>query len=78
MMVELVFWNAFQTPMAVPSMASFPTSTGMAQRKVMALDERAKEESKIGARGWTFVNPMSTKTTMYSRPVQETVGELLL
>jgi len=64
MITELAFWNDFQTPMAVPSIASLPTSTGIAQRKVMALEERAKEASRMGARGWTLVKPNRTKTTM--------------
>jgi hypothetical protein len=31
---------------------------------VMALEERAKEASRMGARGWTLVKPNRTKTTM--------------
>jgi hypothetical protein len=72
MIVELAFWNDFHTPKAVPIFMSFPTSTGSAHRNVIALEESAKEESRIGARGWTLVKPMSTKTTMYRAPVADT------
>jgi len=44
----------------------------MAHRKVMALEERANEEMRMGARGWTVVRPIRTKTIMYRRPVHET------
>ena len=63
MMVELVFWKDFHTPNAVPSIASFPTNTGMAHKNVMALDESAKDEIKIGASGCTFVKPIRANTT---------------
>jgi len=62
--VELVFWKAFHTPIAVPSMASFPTKTGIAQRKVMALEDKANDEIRMGASGWTVVKPIRTNTTM--------------
>lgn len=72
-MVELAFWNAFQIPMAVPIFMSFPTKTGKAHRNVIAFVDKAKEDSKIGARGWTVVNPIKANTTMYRAPVHDTV-----
>lgn len=61
---EIVLTKAFQTPMAVPSNESSPTRTGIAAMNEMALVLSAKDDSRIGARGWTVVKPNRANTTM--------------
>lgn len=59
-------------PNAVPRYRSSPTKTGIAAIKVKALLVSANELMRIGAKGWTFVKAIKTKTTIYSAAVHET------
>ncbi len=72
-LIPLLLTKAFQTPKAVPSNRSSPTKTGIEARYVKALDVKANEDSRIGAKGCTVVKPIRTNTTIYNNAVHETM-----